>query len=485
MSLDHYLQTYEPVMGLEIHLQLKTASKAFSADSTLYGALPNEHTSPVTLGLPGCLPVFNRRVIDHAIRLGLACESTIHPYNEFARKNYFYADLPKGYQISQFLTPICTGGQVHIHPKGEDKATIGLIRIHMEEDSGKSIHDLDPYDSLIDLNRAGTPLLEIVSEPHFRTFGQVYSYLFEMRKLVRYLEVSDGNMEEGSLRCDANISVRRRGETQFNTRVEVKNINSMTNVKKAMQYEFERQCRCYETGEEVQQQTRGWNALESKTTVMRSKEDAHDYRYFPEPDLPPVYVDEKEVDEVRKAMPPLPQALYDKYTQELGLSDYDASNITADKEIALYYEELLKHSVQAKAAANWLMGSIKSYLNEKSISIQTFPIRPQKIVDIITLIEDDKISNSVATQRLFPAMIEQPTANVLTLAEDLNLIQDSDEDTLATIVDEVLASHPDKVEAYRSGKKGLLGMFMGEVMKKSKGKASPKVANELVRRKLE
>ena len=483
-NLQEVLKKYEPVIGLEIHVQLDTKSKAYSSDSTQYGGLPNTQVNAISLGHPGTLPRVNEKVIEYAVRLGIACNCDIREHNEYARKNYFYADLPKGYQITQDTTPICTGGYVEIKDADGNPKKIHLTRIHMEEDSGKSTHDIDPFNSLIDLNRAGVALLEIVSEPEFRNGQEAYNYLNEMRKLVRYLDISDGNMEEGSLRCDVNISIRPIGQEKFGTKVEVKNMNSFRNVQKAIDYEIVRQAEILDNGDTVYQQTMTFNAAKGKTSLLRAKEDAHDYRYFPEPDLQPVIVKQDYVNQVKTDLPPLPQELLNKYLG-LGLSDYDANLLVETKEIALYFEQLIEHTNNHKAAANWIMGVVKSYMNDKAITIEDFPIKPKTIASLISLVDSNKVSNSAASGELFKALIDNPDKDPETLAKEKNLIQESNTDTLMELIQEVLAKYPDKVEAYRSGKKGLLGLFMGEVMKLSKGKADPKITSKLVQQQLE
>ena len=475
---------YEPVIGIEIHVQLNTASKAYSADPTEYGASPNTQTSPISLGHPGTLPMFNAAQLEAAIKLGLAVDSEIREVNEFARKNYFYADLPKGYQISQDKTPICNGGFIEIKLSDGSTKRINLTRIHMEEDSGKSSHDIDPFNTLIDLNRAGVPLLEIVTEPDFRSGEEAYEYLTEMRRLVRYLDISDGNMEEGSLRCDVNISVRKVGVSKFGTRVEVKNLNSFRNVQKAIDYEVHRHIALIEAGGAVTQQTFTFDAGRNKTILLRDKEDAHDYRYFNEPDLQPVIVEESLISEMRAAMPPLPKELFAKYRKQ-GLNEYDASLLTDSKDIALFYEAIIEHSSNYKAAANWMMGSVKSWLNEKAAHIANFPIPAKTIADLIALVDEGKVSNTAANRELFKALLENPEAKAESLAEELNLIQESNTDELQTWVDAALAKFPEKVAEYKAGKKGLAGLFMGEVMKLSRGKADPKLASKLVQESLE
>jgi aspartyl-tRNA(Asn)/glutamyl-tRNA(Gln) amidotransferase subunit B len=478
-------EKYETVIGLEVHIQLLTNSKAYSSDSAEYGALPNTNVSVVTLGHPGTLPKANKRVVEFAVRLGLALNSTITRENIYARKNYFYADLPKGYQITQDKTPICRGGHITIKDKDGNERIIHLTRIHMEEDAGKSIHDQDPFDSLIDLNRAGVALLEIVSEPEIKTSDEAYSYLTEVRKLVRHLDICDGNMEEGSLRCDANVSVMLKGSKQFGRRVEVKNMNSIRNVRLAIEHEIIRQIDIIETGGIVDQDTRSFDASKGTTFSLRSKEMANDYRYFPEPDLPPVIVSVDYIEKIRATLPPLPDELFRKYKKELSLSDYDAAFLTESKSLALYFEELIGKTSNYKAAANWMMGTIKNFLNENAVAIEQFPLPADKIAALIQLVDDGKVSSSVASQTIFPALVKDKDKSPLSIAEGLNLIQESNEDTLHDFIRQALIKFPDKVQEYKNGKIGLIGHFMGEVMKLSKGKADPKVANELMKKELE
>ena len=483
MSIDY--TKYETVIGLEIHVQLNTLSKAYCSDSTLYGSAPNTHISPISLGHPGTLPVSNSKVLESAIKLGIALNCSIRERNEYARKNYFYADLPKGYQITQDKTPICDGGYINVSDKEGNPKRIDLTRIHMEEDAGKSIHDIDPFDSLIDLNRAGVPLLEIVTEPVLRSGEEAYSFVTEIRKLVRYLDICDGNMDEGSMRCDANISVRLKGETSLRNRVEVKNMNSIRNVQKAIELETKRQIEVYENQGEVDQETRNFNAAKNETSILRSKEDAHDYRYFPEPDLAPIIVKEQYINEIKADLPSLPEELFLKYTKEFGLSEYDARNLTDTKGIALYFEAILKTTAEYKMAANLVMGPIKSFLNEKAIEIDRFELEPSRIGELISLIKSGKISSSKASQDLFPLMLKYQELSPLQLADEHQLIQESDTDAILGFVKQAIAKYPEKALAYKEGKKNLLGLFMGEVMKLSKGKADPKSTNKLVREELE
>lgn len=478
-------EKYETVIGLEVHIQLLTKSKMYCADSAEYGAMPNSLVSAISLGHPGTLPKINKEAINFAIKLGIATQSTITKENIFARKNYFYADLPKGYQITQDKTPVCTGGFILIRNIDKSEKKINLIRIHLEEDAGKSIHDQDPTDTLVDLNRAGVPLLEIVSQPEIKTGEEAYAYLSEVRKLVRYLEICDGNMEEGSLRCDANISVMIKGASVFGKRTEVKNMNSFRNVQRAIDFEIHRQIDVIESGAAVVTETRGFDAVKGITFSQRLKEDANDYRYFPEPDLQPVIIYQEHIEEIKKLLPELPNDLYKRYMQEMGLSEYDALILTEHKEIALYFNEIVKNTTNFKAAANWLMGDVKSYLNETATHIQVFAVSPKNIAELIVLIDSGKISHTGASQKVFPAMLKAPQKSPLQLAQELNIIQDSDFGAIQKMIDDVLAKYPEKVAEYKGGKVTLLGLFMGDVMKMSRGKADPKIANQLMKETLD
>ncbi len=478
MSNDKYSK-YEVIVGLEVHAQLSTQSKMYCGDSAAFGAAPNTQVSPLSLGMPGTLPVVNEKAIEYAVKIGLATKSTIREENQFARKNYFYADLPKGYQITQDKTPICTDGIIEFELNNEKKQ-VRLTRIHMEEDAGKSIHDIDPYFTLVDLNRAGVPLIEIVSEPDIRSGDEAMAYLNEVRKLVRHLEICDGNMEEGSMRCDANVSVRLKGTTAYNPRSEVKNMNSMRNVKRAIEFEFIRQVDAIEAGEKLTQETRGFDAVKGITLSQRSKEHAHDYRYFPEPDLPPVMVSKTYIAQVQAHMPKLPAELKQEYMQAYGLPEYDARLISDDKPTANYYNAIVAHTKNYKAASNWLLGPIKNYLNESGKEIEAFHLKPNAIADIIAIIDEGKTNFSVCSTHIFPALLQSPDKHPLKIAEELNLLQNSDEDLIGSIVQEVLASMPEKVAEYKAGKKGLIGLFVGETMKRSQGKADPKVVNKLI-----
>ncbi|MBO6587146.1 MAG: Asp-tRNA(Asn)/Glu-tRNA(Gln) amidotransferase subunit GatB [Gracilimonas sp.] len=475
-------EKYEAVIGLEVHAQLLTQSKAFAPVTTEYGGAPNTQVTPLCLGHPGTLPVVNENLVRYIIKMGLATKCDVAEKSIFARKNYFYPDLPKGYQISQYDTPICFDGFVDISLEDYDKR-IGITRIHMEEDAGKSIHDQDPYNTLVDLNRAGTPLIEIVSEPDLRTPQEAYAYLSKIKQIVQYLEICDGNMEEGSLRCDANVSVRPRGREKFGTRTELKNMNSFRNVERAIEYEIYRQIELIEDGGEVVQQTRLWDTAKMQTRPMRSKEEAHDYRYFPEPDLPPIIVTDEMLDEIREELPELADVRRKRFMEDFGMSEDDAVTITDSRYLADYYEEVVEHLGNPKAASNIVLSEVLRVLNEQSIDIREFSISAKRVSDLVKLKEDDKI-NSSAMQQIFNAMLDEdkePEA----LAKEMNLIQVSDSGFLEPIVDEIIDNNPDEVARYKDGKKQLIGFFVGQAMKASRGKANPKLVKDLISKKLD
>lgn len=473
--------SYEAVIGLEVHAQLLTESKAFAPVSTEFGGSPNTQVTPLCLGHPGTLPVLNENLVRYIIKMGLATNCEIAPKSIFARKNYFYPDLPKGYQISQYETPICHDGHIMIKVDGEEKK-IGITRIHMEEDAGKSIHDQDPYHTLVDLNRAGVPLIEIVSEPDIRTPQQAYAYLIRIKQIVQYLEICDGNMEEGSLRCDANVSVRPRGQKEFGTRTELKNMNSFRNVERAIQYEIDRQIELIESGGQVVQQTLLWDANKMETRLMRTKEEAHDYRYFPEPDIPPVVVTDSMLDDIREELPELPDVRHRRFMEEFDMNEENAYNLTENRYLADFYEETLEFTDNPKAVSNVILTEVLRVLNERSINIGDFSISPERLGGLIALRENDKINSSAMTD-IFDAMLEEDkTAEEL--AKEMNLLQVSDAGFIEPIVDEVIEQHPDEVERYKNGKKGLIGFFIGQVMQRSKGKANPNLVRELVLEKL-
>jgi aspartyl-tRNA(Asn)/glutamyl-tRNA(Gln) amidotransferase subunit B len=472
-------EKYETVIGLEVHIQLSTKSKAYCGDLNLFGETPNSCVSAISLGYPGTLPKPNHEVIKHAIRLGLALNCNITKHNVYARKNYFYPDLPKGYQITQDKTPICTNGYVNIGDK-----TINLTRIHMEEDAGKSIHDLDPFHSLIDLNRAGVPLLEIVSEPEIRSSEEAQLFMQEIRKLIRYIGVSNGNMEEGSMRCDANISIRPKGSQKLRNRVEVKNINSFKNVGKAIELERERQIHCYENNLAVEQETRNYNAPTNSTTVLRSKEDAQDYRYFVEPDIQPIIIEKKFIETIKKEMPLLPKDLYDIYTEKYKLSDYDANVLIEEKQLSDLFNQISKHTIHYKTSANLIMGTIKSYINEKSIPVNKLNISIEHLSELIEMIASETISHLVVSQKLFPEMVKPSSASPKTIARQNQWLQEINDDMLEDLINKAMKKHPEKVIAYQQGNHNLLGLFMGEVMKTSTTNLNPKLVNTRLQIKL-
>ena len=469
---------YQAVIGLEIHAQLATESKLFCGDATSFGANPNTHVSPITLGHPGSLPKVNAKAVEYAIKMGLACNSTIAKENYFARKNYFYADLPKGYQISQHTTPICEGGQVLIQ-SSEGEKSILLNRIHLEEDAGKSIHDMDPTNSYIDLNRAGTPLIEIVTEPCIHSAEDAFLYVTEVRKLVRWLGICDGNMEEGSLRCDANISIRLKGDTQLGTRVEVKNLNSIRNIKKAIEYEIDRLIALVEHGETIIQQTRSFDASNDTTFSIRDKEDANDYRYFPDPDLAPFSLSDEYIHSIKEGLPTLPNQLKKEWSSKFGLNPYDVDQLCENKQEADFYLAWTNHTTLYKAAANWIIGPIRAYLNEQHKTYADLaPLLPE-LSELLRMVDEHLLSFSVATDKVFKAIVLTPQSP-LAYAKEHQLIQNSNEEELTSWIHTVLNNHPDKVDAYKKGKKGLIGVFIGEVKKISQGKADPQKTTQLL-----
>ena len=476
---------WEAVIGLEVHAQLRTDSKLFCGCPARFGAEPNAHTCPVCMAFPGVLPVLNRRAVEFAIRAGLAAGCTIAPEARWARKNYFYPDLPKGYQISMYEAPICLGGGVELVVDGGPKR-VRLTRIHMEEDAGKSIHDAHDDASVVDLNRAGVPLLEIVSEPDIRSAAEAAAYLRALRAILQYLEICDGNMEEGSFRCDANVSLRPAGSDRLGTRTEIKNMNSFRSVERAIEYEIRRQRDALEDGETIVQETRLWDANREETRSMRSKEFAHDYRYFPDPDLPPLVVDPSWVEEIRASMPELPEARRRRFVETLGLSEYDADVLTARRDLADYFETVLERHDNVKAAANWVQEAVLRIVRDRKLDaelrIERWPVPPDHLGALLALVDDDTISGKIA-KTVFDEMVESgktPEAVV----EERGLRQVTDEPAIAPIVDEVLARNADKVADYRAGKEKLFGFFVGQVMKATGGKANPKVVNDLLRARL-
>ncbi len=474
---------YEVVVGLEVHAQLLTNSKLFCGDSAAFGGEPNTHISPVTLGYPGTLPVLNKKAIEYAVRMGLACHCSITGVNYFARKNYFYPDLPKGYQLTQHTTPICKEGYVAIET-GDVQKNIRLNRIHLEEDAGKSLHDVADDATCVDYNRAGVPLIEIVSEPDLSSGDEAYAYLTVLRRLLRYLDICDGNMEEGSMRCDANISVRKKGDPKLGTKVEVKNLNSIRNVKRAIEYEAPRMIALLQNNETITQQTRSFDAGNGTTFALRTKEEANDYRYFPDPDLPPFVVTEEWVQKIKAGLPPLPEQRIEKYMTEFSLSLYDARQLTDEKEMADYFERVIAHTANYKSAANWLIGPVKSYLNDNNLSIDALQLDPAFIAELVLLVDEGKINFSLAASKVLPVLMAQPEKQPMQVIQELNLLQTTDENAVQAWVEAVLQKMPDKVSEYRKGKKGLMGLFVGEVKKISKGKADPRLVNDMLNEKL-
>lgn len=480
MSLE---KKYEAVIGLEVHAQLLTQSKLFSSEAVVFGDKPNTHAGIITLAHPGTLPKLNEKAVAFAIKMGLACHCKIEAQTRFDRKNYFYPDLPKGYQISQHASPICYDGFLILKMKDYEKK-VRINRIHLEEDAGKSLHDQDEKYSFVDLNRAGTALIEIVTEPDIRTPEEAFMYVNEIRKLVRFLGICDGNMEEGSLRCDANVSVRLKGENILNAKTEIKNLNSVHNVKHALQFEINRQISHLEKGEVLKQETRGYNEHSGLTFLTRVKETTDDYRYFPDPDLPPLFLSEELIADVKKQMPALPEEIKRKLTDEYALTEYDASLISEDKDFTHYFLQTANHTKEYKAVANWLLVTIKSLLNENHTELKDFPVNPVKVAELINLVDEGNISHSAASRKIFPALVKEHWKSPFELATEMNLLQESDVNLLEKLTDQALTNYPDKVIEYRNGKKGLMGFFTGEVMKLSGGKADPKIVNKLLQTKL-
>ena len=473
---------YEAVIGLEIHAQLATKSKLFCGDDTSFGAEPNTHISPITMGHPGTLPKTNAKAVEFAIKMGLACESVIEKNNYFARKNYFYPDLPKGYQISQHTTPICVGGKVAIQLNGKS-SFVQLNRIHLEEDAGKSIHDISTTDTCIDLNRAGTPLIEMVTEPCLHSAEEAFQYVTEVRKLVRWLGVCDGNMEEGSLRCDANISVRLKGATSLGTKVEVKNLNSIRNIKKAIEFEIERLIGLVEAGETIIQQTRSFDANNDTTFAIRDKEDANDYRYFPDPDLAPFHLTDEYINTIKATLPALPNQLKATWKTSLGLSDYDVDQITENKEEADFFANWIQTTTHYKAAVNWILGPIREYLHETGLTYTELNKSITQLNGILDLVESNQLSFANATGKVFRGIVGT-NIQALEFAQEHQLIQNNSSDTISQWVEQVLNANPEKVAEYKKGKKGLIGVFIGEVKKLSKGQADPKITTQILEQKL-
>jgi len=475
---------WEAVIGLEIHTQLATKSKIFSGASTAYGAQPNTQACAVDLGLPGVLPVLNEQAVRMAVTFGLAIGATVCPRSVFARKNYFYPDLPKGYQISQYELPVVEGGRLRIEPEGEDPMVVGITRAHLEEDAGKSLHEDFSGMTGIDLNRAGTPLLEIVSEPEMRSAAQAVAYMKKIHTLVRYLGICDGNMQEGSFRCDANISVRPVGRTAFGTRTEIKNLNSFRFVERALRFEIERQVEILEGGGAVVQETRLYDPARDETRPMRSKEEANDYRYFPDPDLLPLEIPQTLIEAVRDALPELPDAKRERFVSDYALSEYDALALTGSREMADYYEALVAElDGQAKLAANWVMGALSAALNRDGLTIDEGPLGPAALAGLLARVVDDTISGKIAKE-VFEAMwAGEGEADQIIEARGLRQITDSS--AIEGLIDEIIAASPQQVAQYRSGKTKVLGYFVGQVMKATQGKANPAQVNQLLKSRLD
>lgn len=464
-------------------MQLATKSKLFARDSATYGASPNTHVSVVTLAHPGTLPRLNRTAVELAVKMGLACGCEITREFFFDRKNYFYPDLPKGYQITQNRTPVCKGGVVPVRMAGGSVLSINLNRIHLEEDAGRSIHDESETNTLLDFNRAGVPLIEIVTEPQLHAVEEAGAFLAEIRRLVRYLQISDGNMEEGSLRCDANVSVMPDGLTQLGKKVEIKNLNSIRFVQQAIASEIRRQVALLDAGIQIKSETRLYDPATGKTAAMRTKEELNDYRYFPEPDLSPVVISERWLSAIKESIPELPWQRVKKFITYYGLPPYDAGVLTETKEIADYYEDVCNHTTRYKAVSNWIMGPVKSYLNENPKA--GFPVMPRVLAEIIELVDSNQVSFAAASHLLFPELVKNPDQAPLEVAQRLNIMQQNDAGLIQTVIEQVLRDYPLKVNEYKKGKKGIMAMFMGEVMKRTEGKADPKLATDLLRKQLE
>jgi aspartyl-tRNA(Asn)/glutamyl-tRNA(Gln) amidotransferase subunit B len=472
---------YEAVIGLEVHAQLQTNTKIFCGCETRFGEEPNTRTCPVCIGMPGVLPVLNKKALEYIVKTGLATNCTISPVSRFARKNYFYPDLPKGYQISQYELPVCERGYVEIVVDGAVKR-VGLTRIHLEEDAGKNLHQAESGSSLVDLNRAGTPLMEIVSEPDIRTPEEASEYLKKLRAILRYIEVSDADMEKGNFRCDANISIRPAGSKEFGTRAEIKNVNSFKFVQKAIEYEIKRQAQVLDEGGRVVQETRLFDSSKGVTFSMRSKEEAHDYRYFPEPDLVPIVVPKETIEEIRKTIPELPDVKRERFAKAYGLSEYDAYMLTQSRAMASYFEEANGLTNQPKIVANWMMGELMRLLNAAGLEIEDSPVKPDRLAGMLKLIDSGTISTKIA-KTVFEEMFKSGK-DAETVVKEQGLVQVSDTGAIEKIIDEVMKANPGQVSDYKSGKDKLFGFFVGQVMKASRGKANPDLVNQLLKKKL-
>jgi len=473
---------FEAVIGLEVHAQLLTNTKAFCGCSTKFGMPPNTNVCPICLGHPGVLPVLNKKVVEYTVLMGLATNCRINERSIFARKNYFYPDLPKGWQTSQFDEPICSDGYLDVDKSDGTRKRLGITRIHMEEDAGKLIHDQGPY-SLVDLNRSGTPLMEIVSEPDMRTAEEAYLYLVKLKQILTYLGVCDGNMEEGSLRCDANVSIRPFGETKLGTKAEVKNMNSFRNVEKAIEVEIKRQTEIIEDGGKIIQQTLLWNADTQEVSPMRSKEESHDYRYFPEPDLMPVMIDEEWKAQIAEKLPELPEVRKLRFIEQYSIPEYDSEILTSSRQMADYYESVVSVTDDYKSASNWIMGDVLKIINEKKIDITGFQVSPENIGKLINLIKDGTISNNIAKEVFLELLKNDKDPKII--VEEKNLVQITDTSFIEEVIDKIIGKNAKEVQQYLDGKEKVIGFFVGQIMRETKGKANPGTVNQLLKSKLD
>lgn len=483
MNPSSAIAKYDVVIGLEVHVQINTASKIFSGDSASFGNQPNTNIGIVTLAHPGTLPMLNKEVVARALRMAIACQSDINKRQVFDRKNYFYPDLPKGYQITQDRAPLCKGGSVRIYGRSVNTA-IPLEKIHLEEDAGKSIHQESGEETLLDFNRAGVPLIEIVTKPAIRSSEEAAAFVSEVRKLVRYLGISDGNMEEGSLRCDANVSLKPKGSATLGNKVEIKNLNSVRNLAHAIDTDIHRQLQLIEAGKDIVSETRMFDVVNGKTIALRTKEELNDYRYFPDPDLSPLVISDEWLAGIRESMPSLPYDLFKQLTDRTGLPAADALVITESLEKYRFFEALCNAGALPKPASNWIIGPVQGYLNDTGSGIEDLPIKAETLGALILLVEEGCISFSAAAQKVFPVMLKNPAANPESIIKEMNLQVSDDVEGLDQIVTEVLKELPLKVEAYQNGKTGIVSMFMGEIMKRTGGKADPRKATELLKEKL-
>jgi aspartyl-tRNA(Asn)/glutamyl-tRNA(Gln) amidotransferase subunit B len=475
-------EKYQIVVGLEVHAQLQTNTKIFCGCLTDFGAPPNTNVCPVCLGHPGVLPVLNKKAVDFIIKMGLAVNASINHQTYFARKNYFYPDLPKGYQISQFEKPFCENGYIEIDLENGERKKIRIKRIHLEEDAGKLIHDYGKG-SLVDLNRCGIPLMEIVTEPDMNSPSEAYSFLSRIRQLVKYLRICDGNMEEGSLRCDANVSIMPEGSADYGTKTELKNMNSFRNVEHAIEYEAKRQTEILQEGGSIIQETLLWDADTGSARSMRSKEEAHDYRYFPDPDLVRIYLGAEQLDKLKSELPELPDLKKEKFINEYNLPEYDAELLTLERDISEYYEEVIRHTTDFKSASNWIMGDVMGFLNENKSDITSFPVIPGELAELINMINSGKLNNKIAKE-IFPIMIREKK-KVSEIISERNIVQISDPEEISLIIDHLFSESSREIDEYIRGKEKVIGYFVGRIMKNTGGRANPAVVNRLLKEKLE